>query len=205
MTTTPLSRREQKERTRRAILDASLSLSSETTLAALSLRSVAKQVGIVPTAFYRHFDSVDDVGLALADECFAELRAMLRDVRAGVPGCSDVIDDSLSVVVEHIQGAHSTYAFIGRERVAGPPRVRAAIQHEIELITRELATDLARLPGTDDFSSQDLNLLADVLVSVVVTTAERITAEPTDVERVVDATRTQLRMMLVGAANWQSD
>jgi AcrR family transcriptional regulator len=42
---------------------------------------VAKEVGIVPTAFYRHFESVEQLGLVLVDESFVSLRAMLRDVR----------------------------------------------------------------------------------------------------------------------------
>ena len=49
------SRVKRKEKTRRAILDAALALSADSTLVALSLRQVAKEVGIVPTAFYRHF------------------------------------------------------------------------------------------------------------------------------------------------------
>ena len=52
---------------------------------ALSLRQVAKEVGIVPTAFYRHFDSIEDLGLALVEESFASLREMLRDVRRSDP------------------------------------------------------------------------------------------------------------------------
>ena len=75
------SRAEQKERTRRAILDAALDLTEESGLATLSLRGVAKRVGIVPTAFYRHFDTLDALGLALVDESFESLRAMLRAVR----------------------------------------------------------------------------------------------------------------------------
>ena len=58
------TRGERKGRTRRAILDAALRLSGDTTLAAVSLRQVAKEVGIVPTAFYRHFASIDELGLA---------------------------------------------------------------------------------------------------------------------------------------------
>ena len=78
----PMSRVARKERTRRAILDAALELSSESTMAALSLRQVAKEVGIVPTAFYRHFDSVEALGVALVAESFASLRSMLRDQEA---------------------------------------------------------------------------------------------------------------------------
>src|SRR5262245_51189837 len=93
----PESRGERKERTRRAILDAALELSRDETLAALSLRQVAKHVGIVPTAFYRHFGSIDELGLALVDESFVSLRAMLRDVRRNGPAFDDIIDSSLRV------------------------------------------------------------------------------------------------------------
>ena len=77
----PESRLERKERTRRAILDAALELCEDSSLVALSLRQVAGRVGIVPTGFYRHFDSIEALGMALVDESFASLRAMLRDVR----------------------------------------------------------------------------------------------------------------------------
>jgi AcrR family transcriptional regulator len=204
MSSVPVSRSEQKERTRRAILDAALDLSGESTLAALSLRAVAKHVGIVPTAFYRHFSSLDEVGLTLADEAFAALRSLLRDVRRGAPEFADIIDDSLAVLVEHVRREHAHYAFIARERAAGPPQVRAAIEHEIELVTRELATDLARFPGTGDYSGEHLQLLADLVVSFVVRTAERLIDDPAGEVRIVDGARTQLRMLLVGASNWRS-
>ena len=71
------SRAARKERTRRAILDAALALAADSSLMAISLRQVAKQVGVVPTAFYRHFGSLELVGLALVDESFRSLREML--------------------------------------------------------------------------------------------------------------------------------
>ena len=91
----PETRGERKERTRRAILDAALSLCEDSSLVALSLRQVAKEVGIVPTAFYRHFDSIEALGLALVDESFVSLRAMLRDVRRGDPALADIVDSSV--------------------------------------------------------------------------------------------------------------
>ena len=200
------SRSEQKERTRRAILDASLALVEDSTLAALSLRAVAKEVGIVPTAFYRHFDSIDDLGLALVQESFGTLREMLRTVRQGVSTSDHLIDDSIRVLCAHVRTTEAHYAFIVRERMAGPPRVREAIQHEIELITRELTVDLARFPGTASWATEDLHLLADLIVSFVVTTAERIvTGRLHDDETILASTRRGLRMMLVGAYNWRPE
>jgi len=199
------SRGERKERTRRAILDAALELSREGTLAALSLRAVAKQVGIVPTAFYRHFDSIDALGLALVDESFASLRAMLRDVRQNGPAFEHIIDSSLDVLVEHVHAQRDHFAFIVRERGAGPLVVREAIAHQIELFERELAMDLARLPGTEPWSSEDLQVLSNLIVSQVVATAENILSSRPEAEAAIVArTRKQLRMVLVGALNWKS-
>jgi AcrR family transcriptional regulator len=199
------TRGERKERTRRAILDAALALSGEETLAALSLRAVAKEVGIVPTAFYRHFESIDALGLALVDESFVSLRAMLRDVRRNGPALEDIIDSSLRVLVEHVHAQREHFRFIARERAAGPLVVREAIAHAIEVFERELALDLARLPGTSHWSSEDLQIVSNLIVTQVVATAELIVASGPEAEQaVVDRARTQLRMVLVGALNWRS-
>jgi len=202
--TETVSRAVQKERTRRAILDAALRLSAETGLAALSLRQVAKEVGIVPTAFYRHFDSIDALGLALVDESFGALRAMLRDVRRGGPAFDTIIDRSLDVLVEHVHAHRQHFGFIARERAAGPPAVRDAVLHQLELIDRELATDLAVITG-GTWSTDDLLTLADLIVNSAVATAEAILVGRPDHEpELVDRARKQLRMVLVGALNWRS-
>ena len=202
-----VSRVERKERTRRAILDAALELSDESTLAAISLRQVAKQVGIVPTAFYRHFDSIEALGLALVDEAFVSLRQMMRDIRRGDPALADIVDRSVSVLVDHVHEQRTHFLFIARERAAGPPAVREEIRHQIELFERELATDLARLRGTEAWWPEDLRVLSNLIVTAMVSTAESIlgAAGRPDVEKqLVEQARTQLRMVLVGALNWRS-
>src|SRR4051812_1911111 len=173
------TRGERKERTRRAILDAALRLCEDSSLVALSLRQVAKEVGIVPTAFYRHFDSIESLGLALVDESFVSLRAMLRDIRrddpsTGAPPLGSMVDRSVETLHGHVQQHRSHFLFIARERAAGPLPVREAIRHEIELCERELATDLARLPGTERWTAEDLRSLSNLMVTAMVATAEQI-------------------------------
>ncbi|MBM9461252.1 TetR family transcriptional regulator [Nocardioides sp. zg-536] len=199
---------EQKERTRRAILDAALGLSDESTLLALSLRQVAKEVGIVPTAFYRHFDSIEELGLTLVEESLDTLRTLLRALRRGAGAdYRTIIDGSVTVLVEQVRQHHAHFGFIARERFAGPPAVRAAIEHGIDLAEKELAADLAQLPGTDQWSARDREMLSGLIVGAMVSTAERlISVAPSspDEERIAETTRTQLRMLLVGAINWRS-
>lgn len=202
-----MSRVARKERTRRAILDAALELSSESTMAALSLRQVAKQVGIVPTAFYRHFDSVEALGVALVAESFVSLRTMLRDIRQGDPALADIVDRSITILVDHVHHRQAHFAFIARERMAGPPAVRRAIRDEIDRFEHELAADLSRLPGTSVWSARDLEVLSNLIVTAMVATAEGIlgAADDPDAERrLVEQAQLQLRMVLIGALSWQS-
>lgn len=201
------TRGERKERTRRAILDAALLLCEDSSLVALSLRQVAKEVGIVPTAFYRHFDSIEALGLELVDESFASLRAMLLDVRRSDPDFDDIIDSSIGILVEHVHQQRAHFRFIVRERAAGPPRVREAINAAIEQFEKELATDLVRLTGTTTWSPEDLQILSGLIVTAMVGLAEAILRNPDrpDAEKaIVEGARVQLRMVLVGALNWRS-
>jgi hypothetical protein len=85
--------------------------------------------------------------------------------------------------------------------------VREAIRHEIELCEHELATDLARLPGTESWAAEDLRVLSNLIVTAMVATAEQImvaVGRPGAEKLIVENARTQLRMVLVGALNWKS-
>ncbi|MFL6160172.1 MAG: TetR family transcriptional regulator [Marmoricola sp.] len=200
----PESRSDKKERTRRAILDAALRLTEDTGLAGLSLRQVAKEVGIVPTAFYRHFDSIDQLGLALVEESFVSLRAMIRDVRQGTPSLGQIVDSSVTVLVEHVREEREHFGFIAREKSGGSAVVRAAVRREFAFFERELATDLARLP-MDHWSGDDLRILSNLIVGSMITTSEEIlAAEPRDLPDISHRARTQLLMVIVGALNWKS-
>ena len=92
-----------------------------------------------------------------------------------------------------------------------PPEYRAEavrLVREGGRTPRELATDLARLPNTQAWSGDDLRIMANLVVTAMVSTAEAIILAPPnrpDVEReIVRTAVTQLRMIVVGAANWRS-
>jgi AcrR family transcriptional regulator len=198
------TRVEKKERTRRAILDAALRLSEETGLVGLSLRQVAKEVGVVPTAFYRHFASIDELGLSLVEESFTSLRAMIRDVRRGNPPLEEIVDRSVEVLDEHVRAQRDHFSFIARERSGGSAPVRAAVRQEFALFERELATDLARLP-MEGWSAEDLQVLSRLIVVAMIAVAEEI-LESSERERaaITRRARTQLLIVIVGAQNWRS-
>ena len=62
----PRSRAEQKQHTRALIVAAGREAVATRGFAGLVVRELAREAGIVPTAFYRHFDSVDALASELA-------------------------------------------------------------------------------------------------------------------------------------------
>lgn len=201
-----LSREERKEATRRAIITAALQLLEEDSFSALSLREVTREAGIVPAAFYRHFESMDALGLVLIDESFRALREMLRGGRAGQLDPKRIIDSSVDILFNSVAERPEHWRFISRERNSGVTVVRYAIRTEIRLITSELAIDLARLPGLTTWSSEDLNVLAGLFVNSMMVTAESIddAIDANALDDIKQAARKQLRMIVVGVAGWNS-
>lgn len=200
------SREERKEETRRAIVSAALKLLESRSFSALSLREVTREAGIVPGAFYRHFESMDALGLVLIDESFRALRDMLRTARAGQLDPNRVIESSVEILVASVDQGREHWRFIGRERNTGVSVLRYAIRTEIRLITSELATDLARFPGLNTWSTEDLNILASLFVNAMIVIAEAI-EDAQDAAAVAEIKRMavkQLRMIVIGIAGWRS-
>jgi AcrR family transcriptional regulator len=200
------SREERKEATRRAIIAAALKLLQDRSFSSLSLREVTREVGIVPAAFYRHFESMEALGLVLIDESFRSLRDTLREARAGKLDPSRVIESSVEILIASVADRREHWRLIGRERNSGLSVLRYAIRTEIRLITSELATDLARFPRAHEWSTEDLNVLASLFVNSMIVIAEAIedtqTAEAMeDIRRIAVK---QLRMIAIGVAGWKS-
>lgn len=76
-----LEKKEEKERVRLGLLQAALRLSAAHGFASLGLREVAREAGIAPTSFYRHFSDMEELGMALIRELGGGVR---REVAARV-------------------------------------------------------------------------------------------------------------------------
>ncbi|KAA0098182.1 TetR family transcriptional regulator [Mycolicibacterium sp. P1-18] len=202
-----LTREERKEATRRAIVAGALRLLEERSFSALSLREVTREAGIVPAAFYRHFDSMEALGLVLIDESFRALRDMLRGARAGKLDPSRVIESTVDILVAGVAERREHWRFIARERNSGVTVLRYAIRTEIRLITSELAIDLTRFPGLNAWSAEDLNILSSLFVNSMIVIAEAIEDAPDQaaLDEIRNTAVKQLRMIIVGISGWHSN
>jgi AcrR family transcriptional regulator len=200
------SREERKRHTREKIVSAALRLLEDRSFSGLSLREVAREAGVVPGAFYRHFESMEALGLVLIDESFRTLRDMLREGRAEALETEHVIETSIDVLAANVAAQPLHWRFIARERSSGVTVLRYAIRQEIRLITSELATDLARFPGLNRWTTEDLNVLAGLFVNSMVSIAEAAGDAPdaAAIEEIKQTAVKQLRMIVIGVISWRS-
>ena len=202
------SRAERKERTRQRLLDVTLRLMSERSLSSISLREVARDAGIVPTAFYRHYASMDALGVDLVDECMRPLRQMMREARRGRTAHSDIIADTVQSLARHVKAHPDQFRFLSRERYGGVAAVRRAIATELRMFTSDLTVDLARLTAGFDWTSEDLEMAADLMVTAMLGTVldllEVDERHPEDVEVHLDTAERQLRLIVLGMGAWRS-
>ncbi|WP_156498890.1 TetR family transcriptional regulator, partial [Oleiphilus sp. HI0079] len=76
------TRDEKKAQTRKSLMDAALNLTGNgRNFASISLREVAKNAGVVPTSFYRHFTDMEELGLNIIDDLGLLLRKLMRQAR----------------------------------------------------------------------------------------------------------------------------
>ncbi len=202
-------RESRKQRTHQALLDAVLHLmEGDKSFSSLSLREVTREAGIVPTAFYRHFRDMEELGLLLVDESCRRLRELIRSVRAAPLPQEHIIRASAEILVRYVHQHRSHFQFIVRERYGGVAALCNAIRREIRLFVSELATDLSRFPYLNRWSTEDLTMLAQLMVGAMVNTIEDILSLPPrrleQEQEIIRVAEKQLRLIALAAPHWRS-
>ncbi|MFD3498312.1 TetR family transcriptional regulator [Streptomyces sp. NPDC058676] len=199
-------RQAQKQKTRQALLDAALELLEEQSLSSLGLREVTRVVGVAPTAFYRHFRSTADLGVALVEEALGSLHPMIRTTVSGADDHDQRITRAVQLIAGHVAEYPAHVRFVARERHGGVQPVREAIRDQLARFGEEVGTELAKDPESAGWSEDDLLMLANLYVDQMLITAslflEALEASEEERERVVQVATRQLRLISVGRHHW---
>ena len=195
------TRAEQKLKTRRSLMVAALrQLSADRGFGSLSLREVAREAGIAPTSFYRHFSDLDELGLALVDEGGVALRQLMRQARKRIARDGGVISTSVDTFMEYLSNNANLFRLMLREKTGVSKTFRTAIQAEIDHFATELADDLRRFAEEQKKPLSSGRLVAEAMVTLVFNQgAEALDATPREKEELKERLKAELRMVLAGS------
>ncbi len=204
-------RRTRRGDTRQELLTGALKLlDGNKSLDGLSLRELTRHVGIVPTAFYRHFPGMEELGLALVEESFRGMRKIFADVRNDTGSTDKIISGVVKSLVRHARKNRLHFHFIASERYGGNAGVREAIRNGMRVLQGELALELSRFfPYVKDWSAADLQMLASLLVNSMTAIAEEILeqrgSDKIAEKELIELAEKQLRLIVLGTPHWRSE
>ncbi|CAM3894153.1 HTH-type transcriptional repressor FabR [Avibacterium gallinarum] len=189
----------QKEKTRRALISAAFNqLSAEKSFSNLSLREVAREAGIAPTSFYRHFRDMDELGLEMVDEAGLMLRQLMRQARKRLENGGSVIVISVNTFFEFITHSTNVFRLLLRESSGTSHAFRTAAAREIKHFIDELAEYIAERNG---YSRHIAYIQAEGIVTLVFTAgANALDMNKEERELLKERVILQLRMLAKGAA-----
>jgi AcrR family transcriptional regulator len=203
-------RQAQKQKTRQALLDAALGLLEEQSLSSLGLREVTRAAGVAPTAFYRHFHSTADLGVALVDEALGSLHEMVRPTVSTADGSDERIVRAVELIDRHVRAHPAHVRFVARERHGGVQPVRAAIRDQLTRFAEEVKSELAKDPQAAGWDDDDLLMLAHLYVDQMLITAslfletlEAPDGSESERERATRVAVRQLRLISIGRTHWR--
>ncbi|MET9192590.1 TetR family transcriptional regulator [Streptomyces olivaceus] len=203
---TPGVRQAQKQKTRQALLDAALGLLEEQSLSSLGLREVTRAAGVAPTAFYRHFRSTEDLGVALVEEALGSLHPMIRTTMSPVEDDDERIARAVELIAGHVAAHPAHVRFVARERHGGVQPVREAIREQLARFAEEVKSELATDASAAGWSDADLRMLAGLYVDQMLITAslflETLDAPREEHRRAAATATRQLRLIGAGRRHW---
>lgn len=209
------TRDERKQQSRQALLEAALQLStSERSFSSLSLREVAREVGLVPTAFYRHFQDMNELGLEIVDQVALFLKHILHQLSHDYfkqPNMN--AETSMVFFFQAVEKNAAAWIFMIAERWGGSVLLRDAIAREIKDLTDGLCLDLKQIKSMQHIKNeQDLYVLAQTLIDMSFTWAmswislnrqfqdENLSEKQ---QLYIQQAVIQVQLLFRGIANWQ--
>jgi TetR/AcrR family transcriptional regulator, fatty acid biosynthesis regulator len=203
-----IKRTVRKDITRSNLMQAALRLIGQgRSFTSLGLREIAREAGVVPNAFYRHFRNTDELGLALVEEVGLTLRRLLRQERQVAVAPKDRLRRSVAVYQDYVRTHRLQFMFISSERSGGSRILRLAIRNDLNHFTNEMAQDFRTLGLYSNMSTANLLMMCDLIVSTLFSVATEILDLPPDqplleAEMQLNFIR-RVQIVLLGASIWK--
>ncbi|WP_122901253.1 HTH-type transcriptional repressor FabR [Acinetobacter sp. B51(2017)] len=187
--------------TKEELFQAALNLIGPTkSIAALSLREVAREAGIAPNSFYRHFKDIDELAIELIERSGIVLRQILHQARLKASKQSSIIRTSVEVFIEQLDADEGNLSLLLREGYTGSKSYKEAVERQLNFFQQELQEDLIVLERINRSKIAHPDLVAKAITQLVFNMGAKVIDMPSEERKVVaEQTMIMLRMILEGA------
>jgi AcrR family transcriptional regulator len=187
--------------TKEELFQAALNLiGPQKSIASLSLREVAREAGIAPNSFYRHFKDIDELAIELIDRAGHVLRQILHQARLKASKQNSIIRSSVEIFIEQLDADEGNLSLLLREAYTGSASYKLAVERQLNYFQQELQEDLIRLERLNHSKLFHPDIVAKAITQLVFNMGATVIDMPM-IERkeIAEQTLIMIRMLLEGA------
>lgn len=133
----------------------------------LSLREVAREAGMAPNSFYRHFRDMDELAVALIDLAGASLRQIIGEARQRARSEHSVVQSCTDAFMAHLHADDSLLQIFLREGTVGSTAFKQAVERQLNFFEDELRLDLISLAAEKKTGLYEPALTAKAITRLV--------------------------------------
>lgn len=187
--------------TREELFQATLNLiGPQKSIASLSLREIAREAGIAPNSFYRHFKDIDELAIALIDRSGLVLRRIIREARLQASKQQSIIRSSVEVFIQQLDADEGNLSLLLREGYTGSTSYKAAVDRQLNFFQQELQEDLIRLEQMNNGKISHADIAAKATTQLVFNMGAKVIDLSAEQRiEVAEQTMLMIRMILEGA------
>lgn len=169
-------------------------------ISTLSLREIAREAGIAPNSFYRHFRDIDELAVALIELAGTSLRKVLSEARQRATTERSVVQTSIEAFMEQLSIGDGFLPILLREGRAGSTAFKQVVERQLCFFEDELQQDLVRLASSRGETLYEPALAARAITRLVFAMASvAIDLPQIEQQQKMAETTTMIRMILAGA------
>lgn len=183
------------------LMDAAVRLlGTHRSVSTLSLREIAREAGIAPNSFYRHFRDVDELTVALIDQAGRALRGIIREARQRLSMERSAIRTSVEAFMDQLDADEKYLQVLLREMSTGSDAFRQAVERELTYFEDELRDELERMEKLTGHTTFEPALTAKAITRLVVAMGASAASQSVDQRaELIDQTVIMIRMIMVGS------
>ncbi|MCL6240196.1 HTH-type transcriptional repressor FabR [Acinetobacter sp. ANC 7086] len=187
--------------TKEELFQAALNLiGPQKSISSLSLREVAREAGIAPNSFYRHFKDIDELAIELIDRAGGVLRQILHEARLQASRQSSIIRSSVEVFIQQLDADEGNLSLLLREGYTGSHSYKNAVERQLNYFQQELREDLIILERLNQSKLAHPDIVARGITQLVFNMGAKVIDLPTEQRKeVAEQTMIMIRMILEGA------
>ena len=187
--------------TKEELFQATLDLiGPQKSIASLSLREIAREAGIAPNSFYRHFKDIDQLAIELIDQAGIVLRQIIREARMQASLEHSIIRSSVEIFIQQLDVDEGYLSLLLREGYTGSASYKAAVERQLNSFEQELQDDLVRLEKLKGYQIARPDLVAKAITQLVFNMGAKVI--DLSIEKrteIAHQTMLMIRMIIVGA------